>query len=91
MNNEAGYDQAIDNLAYAIDKLAAETLEPVMTNYGVTTPEEANEFLTEEEKELWEEIERIANVVAVTYGKTYDEVMDTVSAVMFAHTLKTLN
>ena len=83
-----GYDQAIDNLAYAIDKLAAETLEPVMTQYGATTPEEADQYLSEEEKELWREIEVIAHTVARTYGKSYDEVMDQVSVTLFAHTMK---
>jgi len=85
-----GYDQAIDNLAYAIDKLSAETLEPIMTNYGVTTTEEADEFLTEDEKDLWQEIEVIAHTVARTYGKSYDEVMDQVSATLFMHTMKSL-
>lgn len=83
-----GYEQAIDNLAYAIDKLAAETLEPVMTQYGATTPEEADEYLSEEEKELWREIEVIAHTVARTYGKSYDEVMDFVASTLMFHTLK---
>lgn len=84
-----GYTQAVDNLAYAIDKLAAETLEPVMLKYGVTTPEEAEPYLTEEEKALWDGIEDIANVVAVTYGKSYNEVMDLVSTTLFMHLVKT--
>ena len=83
-----GYDQAIDNLAYAIDKLSAETLEPIMTKYGVTTTEEADEFLTAEEKALWQEIEVIAHTVARTYGKTYNEVMDLVSMTLYVHTIK---
>lgn len=77
---DKGYNQAIENIAYAIDQASIQTLEPIVLEHGEVPIDVVNVLLSEEDHEHWDKIEHVAEVVCKTYGVTYDTMMSDVSA-----------
>ena len=78
-----GYEQAVLNMAYAIDQLAIKTMDPIVAEHGLMSTEEASKLMSAEELNEWQEIERIAAVVCQTYDVEYDDFMNDVQAEMW--------
>lgn len=83
----SGYSQAVENLAYVIDKTASETMDHLVEQYGFITAEEAARFMSQEELKAWEEIEKVADIICKTYDVEYETLMADASAVLMANLL----
>lgn len=73
-----GYEQAVLNMAYAIDQLAIKTMDPIVAEHGLMSTEEVSKLMSPEELNEWQEIERVSAVVCETYDVEYDDFMNDV-------------
>jgi hypothetical protein len=84
-----GYQQAIENMAYVIDQLSIQTLDPIMEEHGVASPEEAGVYMSDEDLAKWDEVERVANVICQTYSVEYDDFMNEVAGTLTENLIAT--
>ena len=89
IKDDPGYVQAVHNMAYTIDQVAMETMDPIVAEHGLVSTEEASKMMSPEDRKKWEDIESIANVVCETYDVEYDDFMDDVQALMWQGLLET--
>ena len=87
MPKNAGYWQAIDNLAFYIRELSIESQQPVLEAHPWLLDEEHEvqmefcaQFYTPEQQEKWDRLDEAFNVIMETYGTTYTETFEEVYA-----------
>jgi hypothetical protein len=67
MKEEPGYIQAVENLAFAVSKLAEVSIDGNIDN--IRSPADAEAFMTDEEMAEWQKLDNIIHTVCDTYQK----------------------
>jgi len=80
MAKDAGYWQAVDNLAFYIRQLADETQVPVFDDHPWLLDEDedfqvefCSKFMTEEQQHKWAALDEAFLLITLTYGTTFEE------------------
>lgn len=86
-----GYTQSIENLAFTIDNLAQQSMDPLILEHGMLSTEEASELMSQEELQQWEQVEIISQMICETYNISYDTLMADTSAVLMENLIACMN
>lgn len=90
MTKDAGYSQAIENLAFYMRELANETQRPILeANPWLYDEDEetkisfCNEQMSEEQRQRWSELDSAFAMIMTTYDvKMYEVYADTFTRIM---------
>ncbi len=72
-----GYSQAVQNLAYAVDSLSANSMDDAIMQ-GIVDLDVINTMMTPEQQREWHKIEEVSQVICKTYNVKYEQLMEDV-------------